>query len=399
MPPCRFSAGIEASHFDAPDTRPAVGDGMRFLTHKVGGDKDDAEYGTWWNFMKGYPSTQVLLGGYSVLYPERPTARADAFIARLDSQSPEWRDRPYILQVDCEKWNNDPATMPPLADIEAFCDRLHAKMPKLRPIVYAPKWAYGNTLTGLSYPLWASSYVSGTGSAAALYPGDTSTRWAAYSGQTPAILQFSSSATIGGQTTCDANAYRGTLAQLTALLAPGWDTDMAITGTDVDVMLKRDAITNPRQRFDAATNPQTTWGYAIADTWQQIYDLRDAVTAMRANQDLYQKAITAALANADDGQAVIDAINQRADQLIAAAQADEDATLARDAANIAQLLTAIQGVAAGGTITQDMLVQALETVYGRAFGQARTLVAARRQAAEDDDTRRAREARQPGIEG
>jgi hypothetical protein len=99
-------------------------------------------------------------------------------------------------------------------------------MPKLRPIVYAPEWVYGDTLDGLRYPLWASRYVTGAGPASKLYPGDSSPRWAAYSGQTPAILQFTSSATIVGQTTCDANAYRGTLAQLTALIAPGWEDDV-----------------------------------------------------------------------------------------------------------------------------------------------------------------------------
>jgi hypothetical protein len=391
--------GQDCSHFDAPDTRPAVVEGMRFLTHKAGGDRDDAEYAAWWGYVNGYTPDKVLLGAYWVLYPGNPAGRADAFLARLDDQSPGWRDRPFILQVDCEIWGGDTSSKPGRGDIETFCDRLHSRMPKLRPIVYAPRWAYHDELAGLSYPLWASSYVSGTGSAAILYPGDTSTRWGAYSGQTPAILQYSSSATIGGQTTCDANAYRGTLAQLTALLAPGWETDMPITNADVDVMLKRDAITNPRQRGDAATNPQTTWGFAVADAWQNTYDLKDAVNAVRANQDLYQKAIVAAIANADDGAAVIDAVNRRAEELIAAAKAGEADMEARDAENVARLLTAIQAVSTGGTITQDMLVEALQTVFGKAFGQARTLTAARRRAAEDDETRRAREARQPGIAG
>lgn len=218
--------GWDMSHYDAPSIGTALAEGVVFITHKAGGDANDAELDDWWSRVRGLPVDQVLLGAYWVLYPGRPAERADAFIARLDAVCPGWRDRPFILQVDCERWGNNPATVPNRAEIRAFCDRLVARMPKLLPIVYAPKWVYGDTLTGLGYPLWASSYVNGAGGFRALYPGDESVRWGAYSGQTPAVLQYSSSATIGGQTTCDANAYRGTLEELTALVAPGWSDDM-----------------------------------------------------------------------------------------------------------------------------------------------------------------------------
>ena len=214
--------GWDASHYDAtPNGVKVVSEGFSFMTHKAGGDKNDAELATWWRAMEPYRKV-VLLGAYWVQYPGNPLGRAAAFLARLDSECPGWRNGPFILQVDCEKWGGDASTMPGKADIKAFCDYLRAKCPKLMPIVYAPKWAYGNSLAGLGYPLWASSYVTGSGAASKLYPGDTSSRWGAYSGQVPAVLQFTSSATIAGQTTCDANAFRGSLATLTNLLAPGW---------------------------------------------------------------------------------------------------------------------------------------------------------------------------------
>jgi hypothetical protein len=191
------------------------------MTHKAGGDADDAELAAWWKAMKPQRG-KVLLGAYWVLYPGTPVTRANKFLARLDSQCPGWRDGPFILQVDCEKWGGNQSTVPKKDDIKAFCDRLHEAMPKLRPIVYAPKWVYGESLKGLSYPLWASAYVGGSGTASGLYPGDDSGKWDAYSGQVPAILQFTSSAKIAGQSTSDANAFRGTPAQLQALLAPGW---------------------------------------------------------------------------------------------------------------------------------------------------------------------------------
>lgn len=234
--------GWDASHYDAvPQGSRVVAEGFKFMTHKAGGDANDAELGAWWNALKGFRSS-LLLGAYWVQYPGSPSDRADRFIARLDDQCPGWRDGPFILQVDCEIWGGNTATKPGRADIKAFCDRLRVRAPKLVPIVYAPKWAYGDSLSGLGYPLWASSYVNGVGTASDLYPGDASGRWGIYSGQVPAILQFTSSATIAGQTTCDANAYRGTLAQLTALLAPGFiEEDIVSAGidkTDVAVMVK-----------------------------------------------------------------------------------------------------------------------------------------------------------------
>ncbi len=224
--------GWDMSHFDSPSIGTAVKEGIQFITHKAGGDAADAELSTWWGGVRSLPDS-VLLGAYWVLLQGNPVGRADAFLDRLDSQCAGWMERPFILQADCEKWNGDPGTVPSKSEIQAFCGRLVKRAPKLRPIVYAPQWVYGNSLTGLGYPLWASSYVTGSGGFSALYPGDPSSRWGAYSGQTPAILQYTSSATIGGQTTCDANAFRGTLDQLKALVAPGWSTDMPLTDADI----------------------------------------------------------------------------------------------------------------------------------------------------------------------
>jgi hypothetical protein len=224
--------GWDASHYDkVPDGAKVVAEGFKFMTHKAGGDAADPELGSWWRALKPYRQ-DVLLGAYWVLKPGNGSSQAKSFIARLDSQCLGWRDGPFILQLDCEQWANNPDTVPGLSTIKTACSYLVGQLPKLRPIVYAPLWVYGNSLDGLGYPLWASSYVTGSGPASSLYPGNDSGRWKAYGGQTPAILQFTSSATIAGQTTCDANAYRGTLAELTALLAPGWkteETDMNLT--------------------------------------------------------------------------------------------------------------------------------------------------------------------------
>jgi len=69
----------------------------------------------------------------------------------------------------------------------------------------------------------------------ALYPGNSYAGWTAYSGQTPAICQYTSSATIAGLTTCDANAYRGTLDQLLTLI--GGDTVAGFDAGDAHFLL------------------------------------------------------------------------------------------------------------------------------------------------------------------
>lgn len=271
--------GWDMSHFDAPSIGGAIGEGISFITHKAGGDATDPELPAWWAGVHTLDRTRVLLGAYWVLLPGSPAARADGFLARLDAACGGWRDRPFLLQVDCEKWNGNAATVPGRAEIKTFCDRLVARAPKLWPVVYAPKWVYGDSLAGLGYPLWASSYVTGVAGFRSLYPGDASSRWGAYSGQTPAILQYTSSAIIGGQTTCDANAYRGTFDELVALVAPGWSTDVALTTDDI---WNADVVTNPSQRSNAKSDPQQRAAFALGDAWQLLYDLRGAVATLDA---------------------------------------------------------------------------------------------------------------------
>jgi hypothetical protein len=227
--------GWDMSHFDAPSIGNAIGEGIEFITHKAGGDAVDAELSIWWNNVKDLRNP-LLVGAYWVLYPGSPASRADAFIARLDDACPGWRDEPFMLQADCEQWNGNKATTPSITEINTFCARLEDRLPKLQPVVYAPKWVYGSKVSGLTNPLWASAYVLGSGSFKDLYPGDSSSRWAAYGGKGPAILQYTSSATIGGQTTCDANAFKGTLTQLKALVAPGWDDNVLLTSDDIQAI-------------------------------------------------------------------------------------------------------------------------------------------------------------------
>lgn len=263
--------GSDVSHFDRPDTRAMFAEGIAFQTHKAGGDSNDLTLGTWWNLVKPFRD-RALLGAYWVLYPGNPAGRADQFIARLDALCAGWRDAPFLLQIDAELWNGNQATKPSVAECNAFADQLKARMPKLTPVGYLPSWVYGSAVSSFRYPLWASSYVGGSGSWRTLYPGDNSSHWNAYGGKTPAILQYSSSATIGGQTFSDVNAFRGTLAELTALVAPGWTTQ------GVDTMSAEDARDGFMQvLWDAAhaSRNDTTYTSAAAGDQQRMRQARD----------------------------------------------------------------------------------------------------------------------------
>jgi hypothetical protein len=291
--------GWDMSHYDAVTGTTAekvIAEGFSFVTHKAGGDANDVEIDDFWTEFKNHRD-KLLVGAYWVLYPGNPVAKANKFCDRLDSTCPGWGDKPFILQVDCEKWNNDSSTVPSKADIKAFCDRLRQRAPKLMPIVYAPEWVYGDKLAGLGYPLWASAYVGGSGAASKLYPGDSSSKWDAYSGQTPLILQFTSSATIAGQTTCDANAYKGSLAGLTSKLAPGFDpaptppqeeppvADPTLNDADLHKIFYTDGlIPAPANGTSKDTNPAWTLRGALQDTAQQVRDINTKIDLLLAQQ-------------------------------------------------------------------------------------------------------------------
>jgi hypothetical protein len=226
----------DMSHFDAPAVGTALAEGISAITHKAGGDSNsgDPELAPWWSGVKTTDPAKTLLGTYWVprpdLYPS-PVSEANRWIATLDARCPGWRNRPHMLQMDAERWPAGDKTKPGRAYLQALGDQLVELVPKLRPICYASKGQYGDELKGLTFPLWNARYpTDAAGGFKALYArvgGDTGLGWASYSGKTPVIWQYSSKAVIGGQSTSDANAFRGTLAELTSLVAPGWEDDVS----------------------------------------------------------------------------------------------------------------------------------------------------------------------------
>jgi GH25 family lysozyme M1 (1,4-beta-N-acetylmuramidase) len=205
------------------DVAAAVRDGISFVTAKAteGATYTDPEYARTAGNARG---VAPLFGAYHVLHPNSSSAigsQVDHFLSVLDGQSPWWRKGPFIVQLDCERWSA--SDFPQRADIAAWCDQFAARTGNTwYPIVYASHGQYGGSLSGLNRPLWNANYGSDPSMHyREAYPGDSAAGWAAYSDQTPVLLQYGSNLTIGGQSGCDANAFRGSLDSLTRLVWSG----------------------------------------------------------------------------------------------------------------------------------------------------------------------------------
>lgn len=206
--------GWDQSHYDAPMT---VRDGIDLVTHKCAEGHHfykDNEYQASMNSARalGVP----ILGAYFVNHPGTVSDQVDWFLSIVNAETPWWKDVPWIWQIDAEKFQYM-SRAPSIAEINAFGDTIAARTnsPANSIFAYAPPWLYGDQLKGLKYPLWSSNYGNNpVAHYKAAYPGDVSSRWIAVPGLVATFLQYGSNTTIGNQTTCDANAYRGTLAQL-----------------------------------------------------------------------------------------------------------------------------------------------------------------------------------------
>jgi glycosyl hydrolase family 25 len=205
--------GWDQSHYDEPMKSR---DGIDYVTHKITeGDHwyEDSEYKSAIDAASAFGVS--ILGSYHVQHGSRSVSnQADWWVSRVNALTPWWHDHYcWTWQIDAEKFSY--MTAPTIDEVNALGDAIvaRAKCSPERVIAYAPAWLYGSNLRRLRYALWQSNYGSNpVGPYRSVYPGDLSTRWAAPI--SPLILQYGSNTIIAGQTTCDANAYRGTLEDL-----------------------------------------------------------------------------------------------------------------------------------------------------------------------------------------
>jgi GH25 family lysozyme M1 (1,4-beta-N-acetylmuramidase) len=211
--------GWDASDFDwdrgPMDLAAARAQGVDFFTHKAteGVSTKHRRYGE--ALARARAAGVPFLGAYHVVRSGPSiAAQVEYLLAYANSATPWWRDHPgWFWQCDLEHWSYD--QVPASRGVD-FCVAL-AQRTGRAVLLYAPRWAYGDGIGGQA-PLWASNYVTGTGNFRSLYPGDSSSKWGPYSGRAPQVLQYTSHATIGRQNTCDANAFRGSLADFARLI-------------------------------------------------------------------------------------------------------------------------------------------------------------------------------------
>ena len=171
-----------------------------------------------------------LIGAYAVTYTSGGHSQDALTIQQADQVCPWWKDFPgWWWMEDLERWPTD--AVPAGLGI-AIATELEQGSGK-RCSLYASHSQYGDQLRAWTGPLVNADYTGRpAGGFRAMYPGDTwrpdhgswNGGWTAYSGREPDLLQYTSSATVGGLTTCDVSAYRGTVDQLYALLTGGAST-------------------------------------------------------------------------------------------------------------------------------------------------------------------------------
>jgi GH25 family lysozyme M1 (1,4-beta-N-acetylmuramidase) len=217
--------GWDASDYDwqrgPMDLAAAARDGIQFFTHKAT-EATSTRHRNYGEAMRRARDAGIpVLGAYHVVRSAPSVAsQVDYFLSYLDSQTPWWRDWPdFFVQVDLEKWSYDKV---PAHIGESFADLVEQRSGR-RAVIYASRGQYGNELSGTSHLLWNANYGTNPDmhfrSAYAFRGGDSGPGWVSYSGRIPTFWQYGSRTTIGSQTICDANAFRGTLDQMRALIS------------------------------------------------------------------------------------------------------------------------------------------------------------------------------------
>jgi GH25 family lysozyme M1 (1,4-beta-N-acetylmuramidase) len=243
--------GIDVSDNNAIDLNHVFDQGYDFVTARcVIGNYKDTRYPT---FRDAAKARGKLFAAYVFPHTDVPWT-TQATLTR------QWIGDPSIpIMLDVEPDPAHGARPPTLADVAALAAALRAE--GLRPVSFYGYDYFDRTLgavASIGLPLVMANYGSNIrGYGSALYPGDTAAAWGPYPEGPVTILQFGSNGVIDGYAgPVDLDAYRGTLAQLTASgLFKDWSG--GLTSTDVTTL---------EQHFDTKiTALQTALTGAIAD--------------------------------------------------------------------------------------------------------------------------------------
>jgi len=338
--------GWDTSHYDwdrgPMDVAAARRDGVVFFTAKIGEGSSNTDPRFADGVRRARDAGIEFVGAYYVLHSANPTGQADRCVALADKLAPWWRDYPgWFWQGDFEHWPDD---FPPPAACKAFCDRL-ASATGRQVVAYASRGQYGSTLAGIGRPLWNADYgVDASGHYTNVYPGDGYRGWTAYSGQVPALLQYSSKARIGTQPTCDANAFRGSYEDLRKLLTGGTVAG-CLTSDDpgwLDTVFRVDSILR-------MTDPTARTG--------EPNDLAKAIRAIATQAVANGSALTALNAKIDQTNTKIDQLAAKIDE-IAAAGGPSNAPVLAAISDLADDVKSLRGALGEGAASTAQALEA-----------------------------------------
>ncbi|PSR67063.1 hypothetical protein C8258_17740 [Nocardia sp. MDA0666] len=223
-------------------------DGISFFTHKSteGSDWRAAHFQDALERARG--AEIPVLGAYHFLWPDNIERQVNFWMDYVEEKTPWWKDVPWIWQIDAER--SKPMPRPPNPDeIRRAVETLRARMTAHNAvgyvIAYAPRWLYGDTLTG-DYDIWNSNY-GGSGAPRPFkeqYQGvtDFQAGWKPMSGRKPKILQFASDAVVGTQHTSCVDKFDGDLHQLLRLCGrEPTHVDNTLTAADIAALRPAEA--------------------------------------------------------------------------------------------------------------------------------------------------------------
>jgi outer membrane murein-binding lipoprotein Lpp len=286
--------GWDLSHFDRQltlvDCHLAMQQGITFATHKLGEGMTNVDTTATGNLNNWRNVGLSLIGGYYFGHNSDDPKKAAQRTVDLGNQLvPWWKTFPgWFWQADCETETGQ--GKPSIAWIKSYADELTSLTQKL-VVVYASHGEYGS-IPNLGHCLWNANYGSEkVGEFKAIYPGDNSPGWVGYPDE-PLILQYSSKATIAGHTKCDADAYRGTLAQLTAIIEGG-HTVAHDPLDEVDAALVASTLLRTTL---GSSGPTVGAGIQGSAHQVDVVTLSAKVDALNATVEANQAAVMAAIA-------------------------------------------------------------------------------------------------------
>lgn len=196
--------------------------------------------GTWPAYRDAALAAGLLVAGYHYLEDGDPQGQASWYLNHLAD------DGHCGTMVDFEASSGNQA------NFWGFVNAVNGLGRQVN-VSYEPRWYWqqiGSPDLSQLPGLIQSSYVGGSGYAAALYPGDDSPMWAGFGGAEVQLLQFTDAAQVAGYRV-DANAFRGSRSELAALLGqPGGGFLMALSDDE-----QRELLTKTREIWDQLRGP------------------------------------------------------------------------------------------------------------------------------------------------